>query len=600
MEQSAFFYKSIVNGISSGVMSLSPDGVITSFNPTASGITGLPAEVVVGKKFSEVILALEGADEFFDVILDAVYDASVAHQRTVEATFGNRRYYLSVTTAYLQEEGDGGMVKTGILAVFEDLSEIRELHLEELRLKKELESKHEKLLDAFREIEAGNRRLRAASKKVHALRLGAAAFALLLLATLGAYVWNTGSLPGEEPQAETYGATALPVVPGESSATQVVAPQRVHATISVAGRLAPRREVEITAPLEGKVAAVHFRYGHRVPGGQTLMELDVDPTRIKHRRARVEYIKARKRLGELEDLSSNVAVSRARRAVERNRTDLQASEEKLSNTAFLLGRGLIPASEHEAAKRTHHNHRLNVESAELDLKVVLADVKINREAAKLEVDNARSRLEALAEIIRRSKVKAPVSGIVMRPGAGAWTSNGRSGRVLTKGAPVKPGDYLLSIGDLSGLRIVGNVDEVDIVRIRAGQAVTITGDAFPGLDLRGEIAEVSRQAVGAGRRRGHSRFEVAAVVEELTDAQRQALRLGMSARLHIVVYDKPDALVVPIGAVDTQSRPPRLLVKDKDTGEARLVEVVTGVTTENGVEIREGIEAGDEIILSPR
>ena len=74
----------------------------------------------------------------------------------------------------------------------------------------------------------------------------------------------------------------------------------------------------------------------------------------------------------------------------------------------------------------------------------------------------------------------------------------------------------------------------------------------------------------------------------------------MSARLRIVVYDKPDALVVPIGAVDTQSRPPRLLVKDKDTGEARPVEVATGVTTVSGVEILEGLEAGDEIILPPR
>ncbi|MYA95888.1 MAG: HlyD family efflux transporter periplasmic adaptor subunit [Nitrospinae bacterium] len=598
MEGSAF-YRHIVNGISSGVMSLNPDGVVTSFNPMASRITGLAAETVVGKKFSELILALEGADEFFDVIFEAVYDASVVHQRTVEATFGNRRCYLSVTTTYLEEEGDGGAVRAGVLAVFEDLSEIRELHIEELRLKKELEAKHGKLLDAFREIEAGNRRLREASRKVRALRLGAAAFAVLLLATLGAYVRSTGWLPGGQARVETSGSLALPVVLRESPATRVVAPQRVYATISVAGRLAPRRQVEITAPLEGKVAAVSFRYGHRVREGQTLMEFDVEPTRIKHRRARVEHIKARKRLGELEDLSSNVAVSRARRAVERSRTDLQASEEKLSNAAFLLGRGLIPASEHEAAKRTHHNHRLNVESAELDLKVILADAEINREAARLEVDNARSRMEELAGIIRRSKVKAPVSGVVMRPGRGARAS-GRPVPPLTKGASVKPGDYLLSIGDLSGLRVVGNVDEVDIVRIRAGQAVTITGDAFPGLDLRGEIAEVSRQAVGAGRRRGHSRFEVAAVVEELTAAQRKALRLGMSARLRIVVYDKPDALVVPIGAVDTQSRPPRLLVKDKDTGEARPVEVATGVTTVSGVEILEGLEAGDEIILPPR
>lgn len=600
MERSISFYENIVNGIASGVLSLNPEGIVTSFNPMASEITGLPAEAVIGKKFSELIIPLEGADEFFDVILDAVYDASVAHQRTVEASFGNRRYYLSVTTTYIQEERGGESVKTGVLAVFEDISEIRELHLQELSLKKELQAKHEKLLDAFREIEAGNRQLRAASRKVRALRLGAAVFALFLLATLGAYLWKAGLPLIEEREAADAGRMALPGVLQDAPG-MVVSPRRVISSISIPGRLEPKRQVEITAPLEGKVSEIRFRYGHRVAKGQTLMEMDVEPTRIEHRRARIEHIKARKRLKELEDLSGNVAVSRARRAVERNKAELQVNEEKLSKSAFLLGRGLIPASEHEAAKRTDRNLRLNLQAAELDLKVILADAEINREAARLELDNARVKLEALAEIIRRSKVRAPVSGVVMRPRSGAGSFGRQSGTVLTKGASVKQGDYLLTIGDFSGLKIVGDVDEVDIVRIRAGQAATIVGDAFPGTRLKGEVAEVAQQATGRrGWGRGPPRFEVAAVVEDITDAQRKVLRLGMSAKLRIVVYDKPNALVVPVHAVNTQSSRPRLLIKDKKTGEARLVEVVTGVTTVSDVEILEGIEAGDEIILPPR
>ena len=599
MADSASLYENIVSTISAAVISLSPDGVVTSFNPTASKLTGLSAEAVIGKKFSELILSLEGADELFDAILEAVYDASVVHQRTVEAVFANRLYYLSVTTTYIQDEREGELVRTGILAVFEDISEIRELHLNELRLKKELEDEHEKLLDAFRKIEAGNRQLRAASTKIRALRLGAAVFALILLATLGAYFWKAGFLLIEDRLASDAVRMMPPAVLQDVPGI-VVSPRRIFSSISIPGRLEPKRQVEITAPLEGKVAEIHFQYGQRVAKDQTLMELDVEPTRIKHRRARVEYIKARKRVRELEDLSGNVVVSRARRAVEQNKAELEVNKEKLSKSAFLLGRGLIPDSEHEAMKRTHHNLQLNLESAELDLKVILADANINREAARLELDNARVRLKTLAEIIRRSKVKAPLSGVILQPGAGSRESNTQLAPVVTKGTTVKQGGYLLSIGDFSGLKIVGNVDEVDVVRIRAGQAVTIVGDAFPGIRLKGKVAEVAQQAMRGGFRRGLPRFEVAAVVEELTDAQRKVLRLGMSAVLRIVVYDKPNALVVPIGAVNTKSSRPRLLVKDKETGEARFVEVVTGVTTVGEVEILEGLEAGDEIIIPAR
>ena len=116
--------------------------------------------------------------------------------------------------------------------------------------------------------------------------------------------------------------------------------------------------------------------------------------------------------------------------------------------------------------------------------------------------------------------------------------------------------------------------------------------------LRGEVVRVSSQAA-AGDRHGSAlpAFEVAAVVEDLTQAQRGLLRLGMSARMEVVVYEKADALLVPIGAVDTGGGRPRLRVRDRDSGEVRLVEVVTGTTTLDSVEIVEGLSAGDEILV---
>ena len=203
--------------------------------------------------------------------------------------------------------------------------------------------------------------------------------------------------------------------------------------------------------------------------------------------------------------------------------------------------------------------------------------------------------------MRRAAIHAPAAGVVLQPededgegGAGERKDG------LTTGASVNRGDLLLTIGDLGGLTVVGRVDEVDVVRIRPGQTARIVGDAFPGVELRGAITSVSEQAkrVGGGSRRSLPYFEVAAAVENLSASQRELLRLGMSADLEIVVYEKADALLVPIEAVETRDDRTRLRVRDGESGETRTVEVVAGVTTVDSVEIVSGIAAGDEIVVS--
>ena len=157
---------------------------------------------------------------------------------------------------------------------------------------------------------------------------------------------------------------------------------------------------------------------------------------------------------------------------------------------------------------------------------------------------------------------------------------------------------LLSIGDLKGLSVVGWVDEVDVVKVRSDHQVRVSGDAFPGMALSGTVIHVSSQARRSQGANSPPRFKVTAQLQDLTPTLRQQLRLGMSASIDIVVYDKPDALLVPIGAVWQQDEETWLNVRDKGTRKVRKVSVETGVTTLDAVEIVRGIDAGDEVVLS--
>ncbi|MCY4384407.1 MAG: PAS domain S-box protein [Nitrospinae bacterium] len=586
-------YRNVLDTVASGVMSLDTRGVITIFNPAAAEMLGLAVESVVGRTFADVFAQNEDMEQFNDVIFDAVYDSSLVHQCVVEAGFRGGKRPLSLATRYMTEQRGGETVRIGIVAVFTDITELKELREAELRLAREVEEEHAELQEAYRHLEEANFRLNTASKRIRTVRAVAAVAALVVFVSVGLYFWKTGPV----------GAVSGPVAVGPAKfVTRVVEPGPISSKVSMTGRIAPRREVEVTSPITGKVAEVLVQPGERVVEGQRLVEMDVAQLKIDHRNARVAYIRARDRVDEIAGWSDNVEVSRARRAVSRSRTQLEVRKNRFSETAFLLKRGIIPASEHEAARREHDNQLLDLEAAEQALSAVLARGAEEREVAELEFDNARARLERVERTLRGAEVTSPAAGVVMHP----KRTRGERGRPhrenarLAKGASVEQGGHLLTIGDLDGLTVVGYVDEVDVARIRPGQLSRITGDAFPGVALDGEVVRVSSEAVARGDQRGLPSFEVEAAVERLTEKQRDMLRLGMSARIEVVVYEKTDALLVPIEAVDISGKGPRLLIRDRDSGEFRRVEVVAGMTTLDSVEIVRGISAGDVILVARR
>lgn len=592
MRQESLIYESILDNMNGGVVTLGADGRIMTYNPAAAEVLGLAREEVVGKPFAEVFLDREHLDDFNQVIVDAIYDVDVNHQRVIEIGSGETTRSLALTTSYLQDVRSGEPRRIGVIAIFSDITEVKELRDAELRLAQSVKAQHDELQHAYRQIEESNRALASAMKRGRV----AAIFVIGLFLAAGLYAWDADILSTFTGPSVLASDTRTPA--SESLRTMVVRPQRTMATISVSGQLAPRREVAITSPISGKVAAVHFQYGEHVAAGQLLITLDTSDVKRELRDARAVYIKAAQRFGEVENWGDNIEVARARRALSKARLALETRKNELDETAFLLKQGIIPASEHENAKRQYRSQQLDYESVRQDLEVALAKGSPEeKRVARLEYDNARLRLEELEETLKRAAIEAPVTGIVLQPSRGG-TGQSDQGESLVDGRTVAQGERLLTIGDLGGMSVTGQVDEVDVAKLRLAQAVDVSGDAFHDLDLKGTVVHVSSQASQSSGSGGPPSFEVTVALGDLSETDRQRLRLGMSADLEIVVYDKPDALLVPIGAVQTRGDETWVRVRDRDTGEVQRIAVHAGVTTLDAVEIVSGLEAGDEVVLA--
>ena len=361
------------------------------------------------------------------------------------------------------------------------------------------------------------------------------------------------------------------------------------------GRLAPRREVLVTSPAAGKVAEARFQYGERVAVGQHLLKLDTTEIEREHREALAAHINAAKNLAELEDWANNPEMARVRRDLSKARLALDNQKNTLEQTALLLEQGIVSAAEHDAARRQYESQRLDYELLERDRQTVLAKGDADaQEVARLELENARIRVRRLEETLANASIAAPIAGVLLQP---AQTSFGQEERLLVRGQVVAQGEPLFTIGDVEGLSVRGWVDEVDVDKIRLAQAVVVRGDAFPDLELRGAVSHVSRQA-RQGAPREAPTFEFVATVDGLKAAARGSLRLGMSAKVEIVVADKPDALLVPISAVQIQGDETWLRIHDPRGGGIERRRVQTGTTTLTKVEIVSGLRAGEAVLLA--
>ena len=578
-----------------GVVSVHPDGRIMTFNPAASAFLGIAQEDALGRTFAEVLLAREGLDDFNQALLDAVRAGDVGRQREVGGLVDGQRRTFALTTSYLRggdtgAEASSGEAVTGdnlgVIAVFADITEVKSLRETEQRLAQQLEAQNQELQTAYRDLEENNETLTAALRKVQVTRVVATVFVIVLFLAVGLATWNVGGPPAAT-------ATEAPPAAGDNLYTVVVKPQRLTSTIALFGRVAPQREVHVASPVEGKVAEIHFRYGERVDAGQLLVDLDTTEVEAELRGAQAALIRAERQFEAVADWENNPETARMRRELSKAKLALDNQRSEVEQSASLLEQGIVAAAEHDAAERQYRSQTLDYESLQEDYQTVLAKGDEEaRQVARLERDNARVRVAGLEDVLSKATIEAPIAGVVLQS-----QTSGRGDGMLGKGKSVGQGERVLTVGDVQGLAVVGWVDEVDVTKVSVAQPVTIRGDAFPELELAGAVARVSRHArQGAGSQTPS--FEIVATIDPLPPAARSRLRLGMSARVNVVVEDKPDALLVPIAAVDVRQGGAWLTVRDPESGETRRVQVEAGLTTLTDVEIVSGIEAGDEVVIA--
>ena len=202
--------------------------------------------------------------------------------------------------------------------------------------------------------------------------------------------------------------------------------------------------------------------------------------------------------------------------------------------------------------------------------------------ATLNLKDSKLSLEKMKDNLEDYSIKAPISGTVVR-------KNVKAGDKIDN---TNASTELAVIYDMSLLKFEMSVDELDINKVEVGQSVKVTADALNGKAYKGAITNVS---INGTTSNGVTTYPITVEITEFDDD----ILPGMNIDATIVISEVKDVLAVPVGAVN---RGNRVYVKgekenDKDMAPEgfKTIEVVTGISNDNFIEIKKGLTEGDVV-----
>jgi RND family efflux transporter MFP subunit len=299
---------------------------------------------------------------------------------------------------------------------------------------------------------------------------------IVFLLGTGLLTISCGSLPKEtaEAQSQRRGAEGGGATPVDVAIART---DRLEKQQEYTGTTIPFRTVSLRSQVEARLLSLNVDVGDRVKQGQNIGQLDdaLLLTELKQAEA------------ELAAQKSDVAraatqVSNARAEVERLRLELVQAQADSQRQQQLYKQGAI-------AQQAAEQSRTQAQTAAQALRAATEQVRTEQQAVAATQGRVLAQQAVVAQAKERrsySRLISPINGIV-------------TGKVTEPGNLLQAGGEVLQIGDFSRVKVVVQVSELELAKIKLSQSVQVRLDAFPQKPLTGRVIRISPAADATAR-----------------------------------------------------------------------------------------------------
>jgi HlyD family secretion protein len=354
--------------------------------------------------------------------------------------------------------------------------------------------------------------------------------------------------------------------------------------VTASGEIQPEVEVRVSPEVPGEIIELTIMEGDYVDEGKLLVKIRPDNFINALERAKANYNQVRANL-----LSSRSNLSRSE--AQYLRSQLEFNRQK-----SLFDQNVISDSEYEIAETNFKVSTQDLESSKQSVK-----------ASEYNVKGAKATVDESEENLRKTSIVAPMTGTV------SLLSVELGERVV--GTSQMAGTELLRIADLSIMEVRVDVNENDIVRVKIGDTTNIDVDAYNTYDqvFKGIVTEIASTANPKPSPDAVTEFKVKIrVMNEsyinltIEEGIKNPFKPGMTASVEIITQVKDEILLIPISSVTTKNEKDSLgnesikqIVFINDNGNAKMVEVTTGISDFENIEVLSGLNENDQVISGP-
>ncbi len=392
--------------------------------------------------------------------------------------------------------------------------------------------------------------------------------------------------------------------------TEKAAKRSISETVSASGKIQPQTEVKIQSEVSGQIVELPVKEGDLVTKGQLLVRINPDLYTSAYNRA----------FAALNSSKSSLSSSRAR--LVQAEAQLNASDLNYKRQKKLHEDGAISNAEMENATSSWQTAKAEVTAANESVA-----------SAQFAIQSSEAGVNEAADNLKRTTILAPMTGTVT-------TLSKEQGETVL-GNNMMSGDIIMKISALSTMEVNVEVNESDIVRVKMGDTATVEVDAYKNEKFKGIVTEIGNSAITAAGVVTMSmdqitNFSVKVMIlpESYTAYTKgkpenySPFRPGMSATVDIITERVDKVLSVPIKAVTTRSdtssmslsqrlkakrenaessaspstnQEPLMVVfvMNQASSDVQIKVVKTGIQDDSYIQIKEGINEGDEVVTGP-
>lgn len=387
--------------------------------------------------------------------------------------------------------------------------------------------------------------------------------------------------------------------PKEEAPNYITTPAKtgdIERNVMASGKVKALNTVDVGAQVSGEVTRLYVDVGDEVKKGDLIAQIDqvTQKNTLSNQQATLEQGRAGLQSAQAEYYSRKAGLESAQADLASREADLKQAISDYDRLRPLLAQDAISQQEVQTAKTNVDKARASVAAAKAAIKTAQAAVvtaQANIASNEADIRKAETNLSTASTDLGYTTIRAPIDGTVVA----VVTEQGTTVNA-NQAAPT-----IVTLADLSTVRINAQISEADVINVKAGMPVYFNtiGNPDQKYDAVLTAIEPAPEQISTTSSTDSAIYYIGYV--EVPNPERR-FRIDMTAQVYVVIDKASNTLMVPSAAIrkggGSDSSPNGTYVrvlKADESVEDRPVKV--GIDNRVNAQILSGLKAGEAVII---